>query len=539
MGDRKLLLFTAGPVKCCTDGISVFRIIDPPEHLVQLPGASSHPLIFKLDNRLVQVVDVLALFGLDRHESGEARSKLIVAEVNGELTGFWVDQVSIMISVAQGQWSPLPSVVPRSLFDAAFRYEDQLILHVDFNRMATASQTAWVYESGLYDVSSEHLSRDEEKPDAVSSEPDTEYLPSDDPAEDTPPPVTQHLQRAKPEPSLKATSQMQAPADRRPAPVKEAEPRHETYKPQVVAHKPQRHETPASLEHSSAHHRHDVEPESYDSVQGAVWGWVLLLAAVGFLGLFFVNFWPESEPRMVTAGQVAPVAVSAETDHTENITGDTQVVAADPSPDRVNEPGSDESVEVVLDPAPAMADEPVVEDDLPVELSSSIQRQGNTVVITLPAEAELIEQESALIEPAPEISEEPREGVSEIAAEPASIASDPDPDPAYDPGKEIRAPTQEVMASETLATTSGAEEIMAEDSLVVPVMPEPVIIEEVSHIVEKGDTLWAIAKRFINDPFRYPELARLSKIKNPDLIYPGDRVLIRIERRPSGHQVGR
>ena len=52
----------------------------------------------------------------------------------------------------------------------------------------------------------------------------------------------------------------------------------------------------------------------------------------------------------------------------------------------------------------------------------------------------------------------------------------------------------------------------------------------VVHIVVKGDTLWHIAKRYINNPYRYPELARLSRIKNPDLIYPGDRVKIIINK---------
>lgn len=46
------------------------------------------------------------------------------------------------------------------------------------------------------------------------------------------------------------------------------------------------------------------------------------------------------------------------------------------------------------------------------------------------------------------------------------------------------------------------------------------------HIVVKGDTLWHIARRYVKNPYLYPELARLSKIKNPDLIYPGDRVKI-------------
>ncbi len=46
------------------------------------------------------------------------------------------------------------------------------------------------------------------------------------------------------------------------------------------------------------------------------------------------------------------------------------------------------------------------------------------------------------------------------------------------------------------------------------------------HTVVKGDTLWAIAEHYLADPWRYKELAKLSHIRDPDLIYPGDRVRI-------------
>jgi len=49
---------------------------------------------------------------------------------------------------------------------------------------------------------------------------------------------------------------------------------------------------------------------------------------------------------------------------------------------------------------------------------------------------------------------------------------------------------------------------------------------EHSHIVMEDDTLWQIAKRYLGDPFRYPELAERSRISNPDRIYPGDVVRI-------------
>ena len=55
--------------------------------------------------------------------------------------------------------------------------------------------------------------------------------------------------------------------------------------------------------------------------------------------------------------------------------------------------------------------------------------------------------------------------------------------------------------------------------------------EEIRHIVVRGDTLWDIAAHYLGDPFQYPELARLSRIRDPDLIYPND--VIRIVRRPS------
>ncbi|MCK4587301.1 MAG: LysM peptidoglycan-binding domain-containing protein, partial [Gammaproteobacteria bacterium] len=48
----------------------------------------------------------------------------------------------------------------------------------------------------------------------------------------------------------------------------------------------------------------------------------------------------------------------------------------------------------------------------------------------------------------------------------------------------------------------------------------------ITHIVVKNDTLWSIAKRYVKNPYLYHELAKLSNIKNPDLIYPGNRVRI-------------
>jgi nucleoid-associated protein YgaU len=47
-----------------------------------------------------------------------------------------------------------------------------------------------------------------------------------------------------------------------------------------------------------------------------------------------------------------------------------------------------------------------------------------------------------------------------------------------------------------------------------------------TYIVQEGDTLWAIAKKYLGDGSRYGEIAAASGIGNPNLIYPGQELVI-------------
>ena len=55
-----------------------------------------------------------------------------------------------------------------------------------------------------------------------------------------------------------------------------------------------------------------------------------------------------------------------------------------------------------------------------------------------------------------------------------------------------------------------------------------------SHTVVKGDTLWEISAKFLEDPWRWKEIWQdNSQIANPDLIYPGDVIqLVFVDGKP-------
>lgn len=57
----------------------------------------------------------------------------------------------------------------------------------------------------------------------------------------------------------------------------------------------------------------------------------------------------------------------------------------------------------------------------------------------------------------------------------------------------------------------------------------------VLHVVKTGDTLYDIARRYLGNPFRWPELFRANagQIANANLIYPGQRLVAGADGRPT------
>ena len=61
------------------------------------------------------------------------------------------------------------------------------------------------------------------------------------------------------------------------------------------------------------------------------------------------------------------------------------------------------------------------------------------------------------------------------------------------------------------------------------ILPASAPVEgEVTHVVKTGDTLWDIAKAYLKDPFKWPEVFRRNTdvVENPHWIYPGETIRI-------------
>ena len=91
------------------------------------------------------------------------------------------------------------------------------------------------------------------------------------------------------------------------------------------------------------------------------------------------------------------------------------------------------------------------------------------------------------------------------------------------PAPEPKSKPQPVMAQPEpvpMVETAPAPMVEAKPVVIKPDFPD-------RYVVKKGDTLWDISKRFLNDPWMWPEVWHINpKIRNPHLIYPGDVVAL-------------
>ena len=64
---------------------------------------------------------------------------------------------------------------------------------------------------------------------------------------------------------------------------------------------------------------------------------------------------------------------------------------------------------------------------------------------------------------------------------------------------------------------------------ILALLPDPAIASSEQPIeitVKKGDNLANICKLYLEEPDRWPEIARLNHLRNADLLYPGQKLIL-------------
>lgn len=224
---------------------------------------------------------------------------------------------------------------------------------------------------------------------------------------------------------------------------------------------------------------------------------VLLLAGIG-LGTWYLvsptHTKPDSQPA-------APITFAPESGEFTVSTG----ISGEPPPATVEDiasPPPAQHMNEVLPVATVAADATVEGENSHGELQASIERDAEGITITVE-----VPEDDPIFQP---------------DAMPATGSADETATTSDNTGIDART----INTSNDQSTTNIAVDTPPASSTTPPARTANIDSVEIMHTVVRGDTLWHIAKRYVDSPYRYPELARLSNIRNPDLIYPGDRVRI-------------
>ena len=573
---QSLLTFRVGPVLCCAPSLPVRSIVTPPK-LTHIPGSeSSQPGIFKHGSHIVKVLDLRTKFGIDEAEQTQP-GNFIITIFEKESFAFWVDQILDVSDFPSEGWGNLPAAIPRGVFTRTLLLNKKIHLYSEFEKLATIQDLGYLKhyiqqlqeqsekkaepkkvdapstlessnkisehnESTTGALSSENKTIEQPNPKLSTQTPDTsskqtpirKSLPNSyannkidktnntvegrinsqsitqqkpkletSPLKKTAQPTTQSAVQSTAQSKIVKSTYTPPTQNINTSAIKTTAPVASTLKTQhkIETNKPTIHTSQTSVEQANN--------EESSSI-GIIIFFLFILGLLG-AGLYFLlpeevsttskyeKYGGYEKQRIEDHAELILQPMPQEPDEVPEIIIETKSVEEELVSDiSTEEKLRDESLANNITREETITPESVTEDKSKSDLKEAhsyradISKQDDEITITLHQPMSSIETT---------IEKEP---IIEQKIEP-----------------EIK--------EETTIEATPVEQLKVE-KLSPPIASEKVI-NEVLHIVVKGDTLWAIAKKYVNNPFLYPELARLSNIKNPHRIYPGNRVRIRFVKK--------
>lgn len=491
--DDTLLFFRIDCIPCAVLAGSVQSIVMPPEHLTQPPGSNrGRPGIFNYAGHIYAVVDLRQRFGIDTPRQGAGR--LLLHEKGSHRHALWVDEVVGLARSEEGQWATLPPYLPRSLFYSGFLYQQEIILCSTLEALLA-----------MHDA--EPIRRHLEKlrcAEQGKSSPTPEKLTALSPAEAPPAIAEPKVEPADSTPSAadptginRALNIADDEKARRPAPA----PR------PAIAARPSPPKTPAV---KNPPRRAPLTPRPTATTRPSAWS--------------TESDSPADRPR--PAALSLPATITATSGESRwllwvvlalLLTGGTTIslyplikkpVKAELTPPRSISPES----YAIPDTPPPQPIAPVMPP--PAALPSAVGEATTTIEKRSTAAVQIESDNEGTITLIIQRDRLQSNGRELSKAANAAGGSARLPIVEQEPPDNEGEPTDLVETGMSPADADWPEP---------EALPEPC---DCTHIVVKGDTLWAIAEQYTNSAFNYPELARQSGIRNPHRIYPGNKVRI-------------
>ena len=562
-----LLIFRVGPVLCAAPSLPIVSIVSPPK-LSHPPGSSpANPGIFYHAEHVVSVTDLRYQFGLDESKWIQP-GRLIITEADGVYDALWVDDIIEVIEAPKEGWGPLPALLPQKIFSHTLLIDDQIHLYTELRQLVE------IDESGVLRQYIEKLQQNPEMIDGHSSDTPTEEKPPVVTSSDNEDAATkaQHTAAAPEEidkPETTAQDEVAAADEISPLATLATTLESDPAAAATTAQARDEVEPTASESLSVEPPPHELENESATTADESIDDATATER--------------ETTEEMVTEEDIAPVMPpdTGQPKIDDTVTSEVEESIPNQATLPVEEAVSTDNISEQK-PAPAhikteidnrliIDDEP----DIPLILDEDVHGNDTATIVT---DRDIYRAEkskltivivtlvaillltaiggglyyffitpdkivtSTAIKAAPDNSAKVETRATDTATEKAIEVVEekpPETPPSNDyhadikPDKEgitivLHTPKGEPVLREE-ATATVKEDV--EEKITTPTKKTVQKTKnknrnEVIHIVVKGDTLWAIAEHYVKDPYRYPELARLSKIKNPDRIYPGNRVRI-------------
>ena len=510
--DNSFLTFRVGPYCLAVSAVDAEAIITMPEIRSVPLTPDSVAGVFSHRGKITVVISLKRKFGM-KESDDRSTGQLIISRISTGLTAFTVDEVLDIIPASGLNFSSLPALGMVTAFDRFAVKNDEIILRTDFELLYRLEDSDELSDSLKSLTSALKLESDFDKPvpgaNISISESNSQTILEEKTGKEStinsdshdssytdrnPPDIgTEKFFKKKPGTAgkrfvLKSGNR----SARKPIP----------YKARTVQRKiPDRHRL--SPNRQTVHEK----PKRY--LRFAVAGIVIL----SIIFIFMIWLWPGSDMHEKVAYRSKEPVVNNSRDISmrpldlsqHQLADDTSKILTD-----TNDVPEDSNDEIFKTEKPVDTKRiPLKTEEKPPEAVE----KNNTDLPPIPQETkEVLRVETDDFTLTVERPQSQKTG-SASQLDQQKVLEDEDP-PILKTDKQQHLKTEQPQPEKADETTS------------TPVAAGKI---EIIHIVVKGDTLWDISAGYLGNPFRFPELAKLSRINDPDLIYPGD--LIRITKK--------